>query len=166
MTVGRRWETKRGVWGGREGRQNISAVREETHYFRNEYCRTSTKTISRWFKVSETKQNFTGGYKSEQNLCKVCSQSALSIVLVTNYLTEMDINTIPCPFHKPDLAPSNSGLLPKLKGNLKGCFLKKNEAVIKVLDVFTLENFHGSSMKWLEYFNKSTEGQVNHLEGD
>ena len=51
-------------------------------------------------------------------------------ILVTDYLTNMDIKTVPHPPYSPDLAPSDFCLFPKLRG----CRYETIEAVISTLD--------------------------------
>ena len=41
-------------------------------------------------------------------------------ILVTDYLTQMGIKTVPHPPYSPDLAPCDLWLFPKLKENLRG----------------------------------------------
>jgi len=42
-------------------------------------------------------------------------------ILVTNYLTEMGIQTVPRPPYHPDMAPCDDWMLPKLNEKLRGC---------------------------------------------
>ena len=42
-------------------------------------------------------------------------------ILVADYLTKMDIKTVPHPLYSPDLAQCDFWLFPKLKEKLKGC---------------------------------------------
>ena len=70
----------------------------------------------------------------------------------------MGIKTVPhCPY-SPDLAPCDFCLFPKLKENLRGCryetIEEMKEAVIKVIDMLTQEDFHGAFQKLLEWYNK------------
>ena len=79
-------------------------------------------------------------------------------ILVTDYLTKIGIKTIPHLPYSPDLAPSDFWLFPKLKEKLRGCRYEKieemKEAVTKVIDTLTQEDFHGASQKLLERYNK------------
>ena len=69
-------------------------------------------------------------------------------VLVTDYLTKMAIKAVPHPPHSSDLAPSDFCLFPKRKEKLRGCLYetieKMKEAVTKVIDTLTQDNFHGA----------------------
>ena len=79
-------------------------------------------------------------------------------ILVTDYLTKMGIKKVPHPPYSPDLAPCDFCLFPKLKENLRGCRYetveKMKEAVTKVIDMLTQEDFHGAFQKLLERYNK------------
>ena len=78
-------------------------------------------------------------------------------ILVTDYLTKMAIKTVPYPPYSPDIAPCDFWLFPKLKENLRGCRYEKieemKEAVTKVIDTLTQEDFHGAFQKLLERYN-------------
>ena len=69
-------------------------------------------------------------------------------ILVTEYLIKMGIKTVPQPPYSPDLAPYDFWLFPKLKENLRGRRYEKievmKEAVMKVIDMLTQEDFHGA----------------------
>ena len=69
-------------------------------------------------------------------------------ILVTDYLTKMGIKTVPQSPYSPDLAPCDFWLFPKLKENLRGCRYENievmKEAVMKVIDMLTQEDFHGA----------------------
>ena len=74
-------------------------------------------------------------------------------ILVTYYLTKMDIKTVPQPLNSLDLAPCDFCLFPKLKEKLRGCryetIEEMKEAVTKVIDTLTQEDFHGALQKLL-----------------
>ena len=66
-------------------------------------------------------------------------------IIVTDYLTKMGINTVPhCPY-SPDLAPSDFCLFPKLKSYCYETIEEMKEAVTKVIDTLTPEDFMGPS---------------------
>ena len=77
-----------------------------------------------------------------------------NFILVTDYLTKMGIKRVPPPPYSPDLAPCDFWLFPKLKEKLRGCCYETieemKEAVMKVIDMLTQEDFHGAFQKWLE----------------
>ena len=60
----------------------------------------------------------------------------------------MGIKTVPRPPYNPDVALSVFWLLPKLKEKLRGyryeTIEEMKEAVKKVIDTFTQEDFHGA----------------------
>ena len=76
--------------------------------------------------------------------------------LVTDYLTKMGIKIVPYPPYRPYLAPCDFWLFPKLKERLSGCryetIEEMKEAVMKVIDTLTQEDFHGAFQKlWEPY---------------
>ena len=72
-------------------------------------------------------------------------------ILVTDYLTKIGIKTIPQPPYSPDLAPCDFCLFPNLKETLRGCHYERieemKEAVTKVIDMLTQEDFHGGLLE-------------------
>ena len=74
-------------------------------------------------------------------------------ILVTDYLTKMDIKTVPQPPYSPDLAPCDFWLFPTLRGCRYGTIEMIKEAVTKVIDTLTQEDFHGAFHKLLERSN-------------
>ena len=71
-----------------------------------------------------------------------------NFILVTDYLTKMGIKTFPHPPHSPDLALWDFRLFPKLKEKNRSCHYETieemKEAVMKVIDMLTQEDFHGA----------------------
>ena len=82
----------------------------------------------------------------------------------------MSIKTVRHPPYSPDLAPCDFWLFPKLKENLRGCryetFEEMKEAVMKVTDTLTQEDFPGAFQKLLERYNKCIEARRDYIEGD
>ena len=78
----------------------------------------------------------------------------------------MGIETVPHPPNSPDLAPCNFWSFPKLRG----CRYKTNEemkeAVTKVIDTLTQEDFHGAIQKLLERYNKCFVTRGDYFEVD
>ena len=74
-------------------------------------------------------------------------------ILVLDYLTKMGIKTVSHPPYSPDLAPCDFCLFPMLKEKLRGCryetIEEMKEAVTRVIDTLTQENFHGTFKKLL-----------------
>ncbi len=59
----------------------------------------------------------------------------------------MGIKTVRHPPYSPDLAPCDFCLFPKLKEKLRGCYdtiEEMKEAVMKVIEMTTQEDFHGA----------------------
>ena len=90
-------------------------------------------------------------------------------ILVTDYLTKMGIKTIHHHPFSPDLAPCDFWLFPKLKEKLRSCHYETikemKEAVMKVIDMLTQEDFHGAFQKLLEWY-KCIAARGDYLEGD
>ena len=70
-------------------------------------------------------------------------------ILVTDNLTKMGIKTVPQPPYSPDLAPCNFWLFPKFRGCRYETTEEMKEAVTKVIDTLTQEDFHGALQKLL-----------------
>ena len=66
-------------------------------------------------------------------------------ILVSDYLTKTGIKTVPHPPYSPGLAPCDFCLFPKLRGCRYERIEEMKEAVTKVIDTLTEEDFHGSS---------------------
>ena len=90
-------------------------------------------------------------------------------ILVTKYLTKMGIKTVPYPPYSPDLAPCDFWIFLQLKEKLRDCRFETieemKEAVMKVIDTLTQEDFHGAFQK-LERYNKCIAAGGDYLEGD
>ena len=67
----------------------------------------------------------------------------------------MCIKTVPQPPYRPDLTPSVIGLFPKLRGCHDETIEEMKEAVTKVIDTLTQEDFQGAFQK-LEQYKKIT----------
>ena len=65
----------------------------------------------------------------------------------------MGIKTVPQLPDRPDLAPGDFWLLPKLRGCRYETIDEMKEAVTKVIDTLTQEDFHGAFPKLLERYN-------------
>ena len=73
-------------------------------------------------------------------------------ILVTEYLPKMDIKTVSQPPYNPDLAPCDFWLFPKLRGCRCETLEEMKEAVTKVINTLTQEDFHGAFHKLLERY--------------
>ena len=81
----------------------------------------------------------------------------------------MGIKTVPQPPYNPHLAPCDFCLFPKFKEKLRGCRYKTIEikqAVAKVIDTLTQEDFHRAFQKLLERYNKFIAAGWDYFEGD
>ena len=86
-------------------------------------------------------------------------------ILVTDYLTKMGIKTVPLPPSSPDLAPCDFCLFPKLRGCHYETIEEMKEAVMKVIDTLTQEDFHRAFQKLLEQYKCIAAGR-DYFEGD
>ena len=78
----------------------------------------------------------------------------------------MDINTVRQPPYSPVLAPCDFCLFPKLRGCRYETIEEMKEAVMKIIDTLTQEDFHGAFQKLLERYNKYIATGRDYLEGD
>ena len=78
----------------------------------------------------------------------------------------MGIKTVPQPPQSPDLAPSDFWLFPKLKSCCYETIEEMKEAVMKVIDTLTQEDFHKAFQKLLEWYNKCIAAGGDYFEGD
>ena len=77
----------------------------------------------------------------------------------------MGINTVPhCPY-RPDLAPSDFCLFPKLRSCRYETIEEMKAAVMKVIDMLTQEDFDGAFQKLLELYKCIAAGG-DYFEGD
>ena len=92
-----------------------------------------------------------------------------NFILVTDYLTKMGIKKVPHPPYSPDLALCDFLLFPKLKEKLGDCRYetseKMKEAVTKVIDTLTQEDFHGAFQKLLKRYKCIAAGE-DYFEGN
>ena len=78
----------------------------------------------------------------------------------------MGIKTVPHPPYSPELAPCDFWLFPKLRGCRYETTEEMKEAVMKVIDTLTQEDFHGAFQKLLEQYNKCIAARGAYFEGD
>ena len=79
-------------------------------------------------------------------------------ILVTDCLTKMGIKTVPHPSYSLDLAPCDFWLFPKLRGCCYKTIKEMKEAVMKVIDTLTQEDFHRAFQKLLEWHKAIAAG--------
>ena len=87
-------------------------------------------------------------------------------VIVTAYLTNMDIKTVPQPPCSPDFAPCDFWLFPQIRGFRYETIEEMKEAVTKVIDTLTQEAIHGAFQKLLEQSNKCIAAGGDYFEGE
>ena len=79
----------------------------------------------------------------------------------------MGIKTVRHPPYSPDLAPCDFCLFPKLEGGYRYETIEEmKEAVTKVIDTLTQEDFHGAFQKLLERYDKCITAGGDYFEGD
>ena len=77
----------------------------------------------------------------------------------------MGIKTDPQPPYGPDVAPCDFCLFPKLRGCRYERIEEMKEAVTKVIDTLTQEDFHGAFQKLSEQYKCIAAGG-DYFEGD
>ena len=77
----------------------------------------------------------------------------------------MGINTVPHPPYCPDLGSYDFWLFPKLRGCCYETIEEMKEAVTKVIDMLTQEDFHGAFQKLLELYKCIAAGG-DYFKGD
>ena len=87
-------------------------------------------------------------------------------ILVTDYLSKMGIKTVPHPPYSSDLVLCDFWLFPKLRGCHYETIEERKEAVMKVIDMLTQEDFYGAFQKLLERYNKCIAARGDYFEGD
>ena len=78
----------------------------------------------------------------------------------------MGIKTVPHLPYSLDLAPCDFWLFPKLRGCCYETVEEMKEAVTKIIDTLTQEDFHGAFQKLLEQYNMCIAARGDYFEGD
>ena len=78
----------------------------------------------------------------------------------------MGIKTVSQPPYSPDLAPCDFWLFPKLRGCRYETIEEIKEAVMKVIDTLTQEDFHWAFQELSERYNKCIASGGDYFEGD
>ena len=86
-------------------------------------------------------------------------------ILVIDYLTKMGIKTVPHPPYSLDLPLRDFWLFPNLRGCRYETIEETKEAVTKVIDTLTQEDFDGA-FQLLERYNKCIATGGDYFEGD
>ena len=80
-------------------------------------------------------------------------------------MTKMGIKTVPQFPYNPDLVSCDFWLFPKLRGCRYETIEEMKEAVTKVIDTLTQEDFHEALQKLLERNNKCIAAGRDYFEG-
>ena len=78
----------------------------------------------------------------------------------------MGIKTVAQPPYSPDLALCDFWLFPKIRGCCYETIEEMKEAVTKVIDTPTQEDFHGAFQKLLKRYNKCISAGGDYFEED
>ena len=78
----------------------------------------------------------------------------------------MGIKTVAQPPYSPDVGPCDFWLFPKLRGCRYERIEEMKEAVTKVIDTLTQEDFHGAFQKLLERYKKCIAAVGDYFEVD
>ena len=78
----------------------------------------------------------------------------------------MGINIVPRPPYSPDLSLCDFWLFPKLRGCRYETIEEMKEAVTKLIDTLTQEDFHEALQKLLGRYNKCIAAGGDYFEGD
>ena len=78
----------------------------------------------------------------------------------------MGIKTVRHPPYSPDLVPCDFWLFPKLRACRYETIEEMKEAVTKVIDTLTQEDFHRAFQKLLERYNKCVAVGGDYFEED
>ena len=78
----------------------------------------------------------------------------------------MGIKTVPHRPYSPDLVLCDFWFFLKLRGCRYETIEELKEAVMKVIDMLTQEDFHGAFQKLLEQYNKCIAARGDYFEGD
>ena len=78
----------------------------------------------------------------------------------------MGIKTVRHPPYSRNIAPCDFCLFPKLTCRRYETIEEMKEAVTKVIDTLTQEDFHGAFQKLLELYNKGIAAGGDYFKGD
>ena len=87
-------------------------------------------------------------------------------ILITDYLTKIGIKTVPHPPYSPDLAPCDFSYSLSPEAVVMREIEEMKEAVTKVINTLTLEDFHGAFQTLLERYKKCIAAGGDYLEED
>ena len=78
----------------------------------------------------------------------------------------MGVKTVPQPPYIRGLAPCDFWLFPKLRGCRYETIEEMKEAVMKVIDMLTQEDFHEAFQKFLEWYKKCIAAGGDYFKGN
>ena len=78
----------------------------------------------------------------------------------------MGIKTFPHPPYSQDVCPCDFWLFPKLRGCRYETIEEMKEAVVKIIDTLTEEDFYGAFQKLLEQYNKCIAAEGDYFKED
>ena len=78
-------------------------------------------------------------------------------------MTKLGIKTVPRP---PDVGPCDFWLFPNRRGCRYETIEEMKEAMTKVIDMLTQEDFHGAFQKLMEWYKKCIAARGDYFEGD
>ena len=81
-------------------------------------------------------------------------------------LFDPDGHQVTHPPYRPNFAPCDFCIFPKLRGCRYETIEETKEAVTKVINTLTQEDLHGAFQKLLERYNKSIAAGRDYFEGD
>ena len=113
------------------------------------FFRVASSKFFKGFKITTLCQTY---YKSSQWHFHQDNTPVHNSILVTDYLTKLGTKTVPQPPYSPDLTPCDFWLFSKLRGCRYETIEEMKEAVTKVIDMLTQEDFHGAFQKLLERY--------------
>ena len=87
-------------------------------------------------------------------------------ILVTDYLTKMGIKTVAHPLYSPESVLSDFWLFPNSRGCRYETIEEIKEAVRKVIDTLTQEDFERAFQKFLERYKKCIAARGYYFEVD
>ena len=83
-------------------------------------------------------------FKSGQSHFHQANTPVNNSILVTDYFTNMGIKTVAHTLYRPDLAPCDFWLFPKLRGCCYETIEEMKEVVTKIIDTLTQEDLYGA----------------------
>ena len=146
-------------------------MRRLTNFYDFSFKSTATAAIGIHVEVlREFRKRFLGKrlalFKSGYWLFHQDNPPVHNSIPVTHYLTKKGIWTVTQPPNSPDLAPYHFWLFPKLRGCRYETIEEMKEALRKIIDTLTQEDFDGAFQKLLERHKKCIAAGEDYFVGD